>query len=62
MLSKHFRRQVNELYVFCRRKDKGCAWQGALSDFKCHIRSCPMSDTQERLELPVYVSKTIYLS
>ena len=44
MLSKHFQRQVNELRVFCRHEDKGCGWQGELSDLERHVQSCPMRD------------------
>ena len=42
MLDKRFRRQVNELHVFCHNEDRGCGWQGELSDFKRHVQSCPM--------------------
>ena len=42
MLDKHFLRQVNELRVFCRHKDRGCGWQGELSDLERHVQSCPM--------------------
>ena len=41
MLNKHFRREVKELKVYCRHKEKGCQWKGALSDFESHIQSCP---------------------
>ena len=37
MLDKRFRRQVNELRVFCRHEDRGCGWQGELSDLECHV-------------------------
>ena len=42
MLDKWFRRLVNELRVFCRHKDRGCEWQGELSDLERHVKSCPM--------------------
>ena len=42
MLNKHFLRQVNELCVFCHHKDRGCEWQGELSDLEHHVQSCPM--------------------
>ena len=42
VLNKHFRRQVNKLRVFCRHKDRGCGWQGELSDLERHAQSCPM--------------------
>ena len=47
-LNKHFRRQVNALYVFCCHEDRGCGWQGELSELKHHIQSCPM-----KTDLPV---------
>ena len=40
MLDKRFRRQVNKLRVFCHHKDRGCGWQGGLSDLECHLQSC----------------------
>ena len=46
-LNKYFLRQVNELHVFCRHEDRGCGWQGKLSDLECHVHSCSMR--------PVYV-------
>ena len=42
ILDKWFRRQVNELHVFCHHEDRGCGWQGELSDVKRHAQSCPM--------------------
>ena len=42
MLNKHFLRQVNELHVFCHHKDRGCEWQGELSDLERHVKCCPM--------------------
>ena len=56
VLNKHFLRQVNELHVFCRHEDKGCGWQGELSDLECHVQSCPMKNLlimTDLLELPV---------
>ncbi|CAI8017373.1 hypothetical protein GBAR_LOCUS10554 [Geodia barretti] len=40
VLNKLFRRQVKELHVFCRHKEKGCWWKGELSDFTQHVHSC----------------------
>ena len=45
VLDKRFRRQVNELCVFCRHEDRGCGWQGELSDLERHVQSCPMKNT-----------------
>ena len=39
MLSKYFQRQVNALHVFCHHKNKGCGWQGELSDLEHHLHS-----------------------
>ena len=45
ILDKHFRRQLNEHRVFCHNKNRGCGWQGELSDYmKRHIESCPMKN------------------
>ena len=45
ILDKHFRRQLNERHVFCHNKNRGCGWQGELSDYvKRHIESCPMKN------------------
>ena len=62
VLNKHFLRQVNELHVFCRHEDRGCAWQGELSDLERHVPSCLMRDAPpmtELLELPVYVCEDV---
>ncbi|CAI8018852.1 TNF receptor-associated factor 4, partial [Geodia barretti] len=40
LLDKHVRRQVKELHVFCRHKEKGCRWKGELSHFTQHVQSC----------------------
>ena len=40
VLNKHLSRQVKELHVFCRHKEKGCWWKGELSDFTQHVQSC----------------------
>ena len=56
MLDKRFRRQVNELRVFCHHEDRGCGWQGELSDLERHVQSCPMKTTPlmtDLLKLPV---------
>ena len=47
-LDKHFRRQVKALPVFCHHKDRGCEWQGELSNLKNHVQgqSCPMKNTR----------------
>ena len=45
MLNKWFRRRVYELHVFCRHEDRGCGWQGELSDLEHHVQSCPMKTT-----------------
>ena len=44
MLDKNIRRQVNELRVFCHHEDRGCGWQGELSDLEHHVQSCPMKN------------------
>ena len=57
VLNKHFQRQVNALDVFCHHEDRGCGWQGELSDLKRHVKSCPMKDAPlmtDLLKLPVY--------
>ena len=46
VLDKHFLRQVNALRVFCRHEDRGCDWQGELSDLERHVQSCPRTITQ----------------
>ena len=51
MKNKDFRRQVNELRVFCHNEDRGCGWQGELSDLERHVQDCPMGD--QPLKLPV---------
>ena len=45
LLNKHFLRQVKELRVFCHHEDKGCEWQGELSDLERHLRTCPKRST-----------------
>ena len=40
MLDKGFQRKVNELRVFCHCEDRGCGWQGSLSDLERHVHSC----------------------
>ena len=40
VLNKHLSRQVKELHVFCRYKEKRCRWKGELSDFTQHVQSC----------------------
>ena len=40
VLNKHLSRQVKELHVFCRHKEKRCRWKGELSDFTQHVQSC----------------------
>ena len=42
VLNKHFLRQVHELHVLCRHENRGCGWQGELSDLERHMQSCPM--------------------
>ena len=42
VLNKHFLREVHELHVFCPHENRGCGWQGELSDLKRHVQSCPM--------------------
>ena len=56
MLNKHFLRQVNELRVFCHHEERGCEWQGELSDLERHISTCPIRDAPDLLELPAYAS------
>ena len=41
MFSKHFRRQVKLLQVFCCYENRGCEWQGELARYEEHILSCP---------------------
>ena len=40
MLSKHLRRQVRGLCVFCCYKALGCAWEGELSKYEQHVQPC----------------------
>ncbi|CAI8047990.1 hypothetical protein GBAR_LOCUS26520, partial [Geodia barretti] len=42
MLDKRFRREVNALHVCCRHEDRGCGWQGEMTTFHTHAKSCPM--------------------
>ena len=37
--------QVHQLRVFCHHKDRGCGWQGMLSDLDHHVQSCPRNPT-----------------
>ena len=56
MLDKRFRRQVNELRMFCCHEDRGCRWQGELSDLERHVQSCLMKTAPlmtDILKLPV---------
>ena len=56
MLDKWFRRQVHELHVFCRHEDRGCGWQGELSDLEFHVQACPLKTAPlmtDLLKLPV---------
>ena len=56
ILNKHFRRQVHELRVLCRHEDRGCGWEGELSDLERHAQSCPMKNSPlmtELMRLPV---------
>ena len=56
MLDKRLRRQVNKLRVFCRHEERGCGWQGELSDLEHHVQSCPMKNLPlmtDLQELPV---------
>ena len=41
ILDKRFQRQVRELLVFCRHRNRGCEWAAELSSFEQHIESCP---------------------
>ena len=40
ILDKRFYRQVRELRVFCRHKERGCGWEGELSTLEHHDESC----------------------
>ena len=42
VLDKWFRCQVNEVLLFCHHEERGCGWQGELSNFEHHVQSCPM--------------------
>ena len=44
VLDERFRCQINKLRVFCRHEDRGCGWQGELSDLEHHVQSCPMKN------------------
>lgn len=52
VLNKHFQRQVKALDVLCRHEDRGCGWQGELSEFQRHVKSCPLKDEPSQLLLP----------
>ena len=41
ILDKRFQRQVRELSMFCRHRNRGCEWAAELSSFEKHIESCP---------------------
>ena len=56
VLDERFRHQINKLHVFCHHEDRGCGWQGELSDLEHHVQSCPMKNlplTTDLQELPV---------
>ena len=40
---KCFLRQVKQLHVFCRHKERGCEWQGELFNLDHHLQSCSYS-------------------
>ena len=42
---KYFSRQVHELRVFCRHKERGCGWEGDLSALEHHVQSCPRKNS-----------------
>ena len=42
---KYFSRQVHELRVFCRHKERGCGWEGELSAWEHHVQSCPRKNS-----------------
>ena len=42
VLDKYIRRQIHQLRMFCRRKGKGCEWEGELSELEHHMKSCPI--------------------
>ena len=44
-LNKHFLRQVCQLRVFCRHKERGCGWEGELSALEHHVQSCPRKNS-----------------
>ena len=46
MLDKKSQRQVNELHVFCRYRERGCGWKGSLCEFKRHIKCCVFDDEE----------------
>ena len=43
-----FRHQVNELCVFSHHEDRGCGWQGRLSDLEHHVKSCQIGTTPDQ--------------
>ena len=54
VLNKHFLRQVNELRVFCLHEDRGCEWQGELSELEHHVQSCGLSWYTLHIKLLTY--------
>ena len=44
-LNKHFLRQVRQLRVFCRHKERGCGWEGELSALEHHVKSYPRKNS-----------------
>ena len=51
VLNKHFQRQVNEMRVFCCHDDRGCDWQGELSELEHHVHSCPMREKPLKVDI-----------
>ena len=40
LLDKHFQREIRELQVFCRHRNRGCEWTGEVSSLESHTKSC----------------------
>ena len=56
-LNRHFLRQVRQLRVFCRHKERGCGWEGVV----CLGASCPVL-SQEEQPTRIKVRETVSVS
>ena len=40
LMDKSVQRKINDLRIFCRRKEIGCHWEGELSSYEFHVQLC----------------------